>query len=52
MTSTFVVEALDAGCDEVILLELLRTRFVQTAKVFNFYYSKAGMIRYIIPARA
>lgn len=44
---TLAIDALDAGCDEVILPELLRATPILTHEVFNRYHSETEMMRYM-----
>lgn len=46
-TGTLVIDALDAGCGDVIPQELLRTMPILTHEVFNRYHSETEMMRYM-----
>lgn len=46
-TGTLAIDALDAGCGDVIPQELLRTTPILTHGVFNRYHSETEMMRYM-----
>ncbi|MGP4142292.1 MAG: aminomethyl-transferring glycine dehydrogenase [Sodalis sp. (in: enterobacteria)] len=46
-TGTLAIDALDAGCGDVIPQELLRTTPILTHEVFNRYHSETEMMRYM-----